>query len=316
MAEQRWTRPEASAAERIRDAAIDLYGRHGFDTVTIKDIAAAAEVSPSLIIHHFTSKAGLRRACDLHVTEQVRTGKKAAVQKGMLPRNYFMDLMQSSKPMLLYLFRAFATGGEATDALFDQLVEDSLEYMAEGEALGLVSRSPDPRRRAVILMLQGFGSLLLHRQLHRHLGIDPLDGPIEDLAAYSAGVMEIYTQPLLNRRVYQNLMSAEAPARPQDPPGSAGPPGRTASPGQADPPGRTTPPGQADPPGRTASPSPSGRTAPPGKPSQPTAPGTSTHRTSHKEHPQKDSSDEADPHKAGSPTANSHEENTEKGKEP
>ncbi|GAA2094662.1 TetR family transcriptional regulator [Brevibacterium salitolerans] len=218
MAEQRWTRPEASAAERIRDAAIDLYGRHGFDAVTLKDIAAAAEVSPSLVIHHFTSTAGLRRACDLHVTEQVRKGKEDTMQKGVLPRNYVLDLMRTSKPLLLYLFRAFAAGGEATDALFDQLVEDAVEYTDQAERMGLVSPSADPHRRAVHLLLQGFGSLLLHRQFQRHLGIDPLEGPLEDLGAYLAGAMEIYTRPLLNIRAYHNLMdprpAAGAPTHP------------------------------------------------------------------------------------------------------
>ncbi|MGO1655702.1 MAG: TetR/AcrR family transcriptional regulator, partial [Brevibacterium yomogidense] len=58
-------------AARIRDAAIDLYGRRGFDHVTLKDIAVAAGVSAPLVIHHYGSTAGLRTACDHHIADQI-----------------------------------------------------------------------------------------------------------------------------------------------------------------------------------------------------------------------------------------------------
>ncbi|HLR44238.1 MAG TPA: TetR family transcriptional regulator [Brevibacterium sp.] len=196
-------------AARIRDAAIDLYGRNGFNHVTLKDIAAAAGVSAPLVIHHYGSTAGLRDACDRHIADQVNRMKTESVHRGRLPRSYVTELMQTQKHLLLYLFRAFAVGGEQTDRLFDQLVEDSLVYTAEGEALGLVHPSSDPRRRAVIMMLQSFGALLLHRQMKRHLGVDPIDGPSEDMGPYMAGVLEMYTHPVLNADVYRNLMDID-----------------------------------------------------------------------------------------------------------
>ncbi|MGO1399362.1 MAG: TetR family transcriptional regulator [Brevibacterium yomogidense] len=196
-------------AARIRDAAIDLYGRRGFDHVTLKDIAVAAGVSAPLVIHHYGSTAGLRTACDHHIADQINRMKTDTVHRGHLPRSYVAELMQTQKHLLLYLFRAFAVGGEQTDHLFDQLVEDSLVYTAEGEELGLVHPSSDPRRRAVIMLLQSFGALLLHRQMKRHLGVDPIDGPPEDLGPYMAGVLELYTQPVLNADVYRNLMDID-----------------------------------------------------------------------------------------------------------
>lgn len=203
------TGTEPGGAERILTAAIDLYGRHGFDHVTLKDIAAAAGVSAPLVIHHFGSSAGLREACDKHVAESVNRSKTASVQRGHLPRNYVLELMHSQKHLLLYLFRAFAAGGEETDRLFDQLVDDSLVYTAAGEELGLVHPSSHPHRRAVVMLVQSFGALLLHRQIKRHLGVDPVDGPPEDLAPYMAALVELYTQPLLNADVYRNLMDMD-----------------------------------------------------------------------------------------------------------
>lgn len=211
-------------AERIRDAAIDLYGRHGFSAVTLKDIAAAAGVSAPLVIHHFGSTAGLREACDKHVAAAVRRSKEESVGLGHLPRNYVMELMHSQKYLLLYIFRAFAAGGEETDRLFDQMVDDSLAYTAAGEELGLVHPSPDPRRRAVVMLAQSFGALLLHRQIKRHLGVDPVNGPPEDLAPYMEALVELYTQPLLNAEVYRNLMDLDVPSPTRTQPTRPAPP--------------------------------------------------------------------------------------------
>lgn len=191
---------------RILAAAIDLYGRRGFDHVTLKDIATAAGVSAPLVIHHFGSSAGLRDACDRHVADAVNLTKTDSVRRGHLPRSVVQELMREQKHLLLYIFRAFAAGGEATDRLFDQMVEDAMAYIAEAEEMGLVHPSPDPHRRTVVVLAQSFGALLLHRQIERHLGVDPVDGPPEDMAPYMAALLELYTQPLLNADAYANLM--------------------------------------------------------------------------------------------------------------
>ncbi|MFA7514520.1 MAG: helix-turn-helix domain-containing protein, partial [Mycolicibacterium vanbaalenii] len=70
---------DLTAAARIRDAAIDLFGRDGF-AVGVRSIASAADVSPGLVIHHFGSKDGLRKACDDFVAETVRASKSEAIQ--------------------------------------------------------------------------------------------------------------------------------------------------------------------------------------------------------------------------------------------
>lgn len=266
---------ESTAADRIRTAAIHLWGRHGFDGATLKEIAAAAHVSTSLVIHHFESKAGLRRACDRHAAEIIRQSKQETVARVFLPNSHIAELMRTHKPVLLYTLHSIAAGGDEADALFDRLVEDSLEYTAEGEKMGLISPSADPRRRAALLMVQGFGSLLMHHQIKRHLGVDPVDGAPEELGPYVAGVMELYTKPLLNPRVYQNLLDAAAtlstPTEPSNtsPPGTTSPPGM--SPSGSNPP---TPPGTANPTSTTT------RTEPRPRPSR-------TPTDSHKEHQEK-----------------------------
>lgn len=46
-------------AARLRETALDLFSRHNYSTVTIKDIADASGINPSLIYYYFGNKEGL-----------------------------------------------------------------------------------------------------------------------------------------------------------------------------------------------------------------------------------------------------------------
>lgn len=64
-------RSEASR-ERILEAARALFGEQGFERTTIRQIAGAAAINPSLVIRYFGSKEGLFAATteiDLRVTD-------------------------------------------------------------------------------------------------------------------------------------------------------------------------------------------------------------------------------------------------------
>ena len=65
---------DLTAVARIRDAAIDQLGQHGF-SVGLRAIAEAAGVSAALVIHHFGSKDGLRKACDDYIAEEIRAAQ-------------------------------------------------------------------------------------------------------------------------------------------------------------------------------------------------------------------------------------------------
>jgi AcrR family transcriptional regulator len=49
-------RKRIATVRRIQEAALDLFDAHGFDRVTIEEIAAAADVSPSTIFRYFGTK--------------------------------------------------------------------------------------------------------------------------------------------------------------------------------------------------------------------------------------------------------------------
>lgn len=52
-------RKRAAAMHRIQVAAVDLFDAHGFDHVTVEQVAAAAHVSPSSIYRYFGTKEAL-----------------------------------------------------------------------------------------------------------------------------------------------------------------------------------------------------------------------------------------------------------------
>jgi AcrR family transcriptional regulator len=53
---ERW---RINAMRTIQETALDLFDERGFDAVTIEEIAAAAEVSPSSVYRYFGTKEGL-----------------------------------------------------------------------------------------------------------------------------------------------------------------------------------------------------------------------------------------------------------------
>src|ERR1700751_6297179 len=142
---------DRTAVARIRDAAIDQWGQHGFN-VGLRSIAEAAGVSAALVIHHFGSKEGLRKACDDYIAEEIRSGKSEAMQTTD-PATWFAQLaeIESYAPLMAYLVRSMQTGGELAKALWQKMIDDAEAYLDDGVRTGLLKPSRDPRARAKYL---------------------------------------------------------------------------------------------------------------------------------------------------------------------
>ena len=70
-------------------------------------------MTAGLVVHHFGSKDGLRRACDEHVLAIVRAEKTKALTDGtgaMLLAQ--MAMVEQYAPMVQYLLRSMQAGGE------------------------------------------------------------------------------------------------------------------------------------------------------------------------------------------------------------
>jgi TetR/AcrR family transcriptional regulator, regulator of cefoperazone and chloramphenicol sensitivity len=157
---------DRTAVARIRDAAIEQWGEHGFN-VGLRSIAEAAGVSAALVIHHFGSKDGLRKACDDYVAEEIRTGKSASMQANA-PAEWFRQMaeIESYAPMMAYLVRSMQSGSDLAKMLWRKMIDDGEEYLQEGVRNGLLKPSRDPRARAKFLGLTGGGAFFLFLQMH------------------------------------------------------------------------------------------------------------------------------------------------------
>jgi AcrR family transcriptional regulator len=200
---------DLTAVARIRDSAIELFGSHGFG-VGIRAIAEAAGVSPGLVIHHFGSKDGLRKACDDYIAEEIRSEKSEAIRStDAVSWLAAVAEIESFAPMMAYLVRSMQGGGELSKALWRNMIKNVESNLDEGVRAGTVKPSRDPAARAKFLAMAGGGAFLLYAQLHEN----PTDLRVV-LRDYSRDMMlpalEVYTEGLLTSRDMFDAFVAQA----------------------------------------------------------------------------------------------------------
>jgi AcrR family transcriptional regulator len=200
---------DLTAAARIRDAAIEQFGEHGFG-VGLRAIAEAAGVSAALVIHHFGSKKGLRKACEDYIAETIRGTKSEALQSND-PATWFAQMAEIEEyaPLMAYLVRSMQTGGELANMLWRRMIDNAEVYMEEGVRAGTIKPSRDPQARARYLAITGGGGFLLYIQMHE----TPTDLRAV-LRDYSREMilpaLEVYTEGLMtDRTMYDAFLAAE-----------------------------------------------------------------------------------------------------------
>jgi AcrR family transcriptional regulator len=200
---------DLTAAARIRDAAIEQFGQRGFG-VGLRSIAEAAGVSAALVIHHFGSKDGLRKACDDYVAEEIRSGKSDAMRSSD-PATWFaaMAEIEEYAPLMAYLVRTMQSGGELANTLWRKMIDDAEDYLDEGVRTGILKASQHPRARAKYLAITGGGGFLLYLQMHE----TPTDlrAVLRDYARDMVlPALEIYTDGLMADSTMYDAFLAEA----------------------------------------------------------------------------------------------------------
>jgi AcrR family transcriptional regulator len=194
------TTEDLSTAARIRDAAIEVFGEHGF-RAGVRTIAAAAGVSPGLVNHHFGSKDGLRAVCDERVLEVIRDQKANAVStsevaKGMLAA---MAEIEEYGPLVAYMVRTLQDGGPLAESLFQHMVSDAEVYIQAGVDAGVIKPSRDPAARAKYMMSLSIGATVLHFTMLQQRG-EKIDygKAVRDLTEeFLPPALEMYTQGFL-----------------------------------------------------------------------------------------------------------------------
>jgi AcrR family transcriptional regulator len=196
---------------RIRDAAIEQWAANPPNSVTVRDIAAAAEVSPGSVIHHFGSMAELRTATNTHIAGLIQEHKSKAIQTSG-PLDILGSLRTlSDLPITAYLARAVLSDDPTVASLVDELVDDAVVYLDAGVEAGTIAPSDHPRERATVLVLWTLGGLVLHQHMERLLGVDLTDPKAIASPAgapYTRTALEIVSRGILTDEFAANLQES------------------------------------------------------------------------------------------------------------
>jgi AcrR family transcriptional regulator len=152
MLPSRRDRKRAATRDALRDAAFELFEQHGFEAVTVADIAERADVAASTFFRHFTSKEAVLFA-------------------------YQDDRSQA----LLHAIAARPASEPTLDVI--RAVMSTVEPDAAGQRLRMRLAETSPDVRAEILMREAQLADDLAEAIARHLGVDPKVDPVPYLTA-------------------------------------------------------------------------------------------------------------------------------------
>ena len=172
-----------------------LFGRDGFPSTSVRAIAAEAGVSPALVIHHFESKDGLRRACNDFVVAEFLGHKDELLHENTSDAivRWFADA-DAFGSLIDYLARILTSPSEEADELFDILLRGTREMLDEQMEAGIMRSSIDRDVIAVFLTLYGVAPLVMQRQLARAFGVDRVDTAAMRRATLP--ILDLYTNGL------------------------------------------------------------------------------------------------------------------------
>ncbi|MBM6400290.1 TetR/AcrR family transcriptional regulator [Phycicoccus sonneratiae] len=192
--------PDRTARATIRDTALALFADKGPDAVTVREIAAAAGVSPALVLHHFGSKDGLRAVVDDHAAgafdamlARLEGGDLAEVLGGGEPASLaeaFAAEFRAGSPLVLYLRRLLLSGDPAGTALVRRWHTLTLGLVERLEEAGVGRPSRDREARAALLLAGDLAVVLLAPHLGAVLGENPLTPA--GMARWTAEATDVY----------------------------------------------------------------------------------------------------------------------------
>ncbi len=195
---------DVTGRARIRDAAIEVIGRVGYDSASIRVIAAAAGVSPALVIHHFGSKEGLRSACEEHLlalfAEEVdRLAEMKAADLGAI-----LGRREDFTPYQGYLRRTLHDGGPFAERMVRHLISLTRTYLDRAVATGDVRPSEDEEGRAAALVAMSLGVQLIAGQ------VAPPGTPPEQQVTTAGDRLTLPMLDLLTHGLYVDASMLEA----------------------------------------------------------------------------------------------------------
>lgn len=169
-------RSDLTAAARIRDAAIDVFGRRGFDVASVREIAQEAGVSPALVIHHYGSKDKLREHCDDYLIAEGLRIEKSTDLDDEAQVTAMIATFPPHHPWLVYVSRMILDGGPAGVAVWDRFMGEAIRTLEMPGSPMRLREGVDPASAAAVATAVGMIPLVFQAHLARSLGAERLDG--------------------------------------------------------------------------------------------------------------------------------------------
>jgi AcrR family transcriptional regulator len=163
----------AETQDRILEAALEGFARDGVAATSIRDVAAAAGVSPGLVQHYFPSKAALRSAVDEQVTEAARTALEVRTVDGDVVEDLaerLTRLVADHFVALRYVARGVAESDPAAMAIFDTLTQLCRDQLAELQRAGMLRSDLDLDWAALHTVLINLGTVIMEPGVSDQLG--------------------------------------------------------------------------------------------------------------------------------------------------
>jgi AcrR family transcriptional regulator len=164
-----------STRERICEAALLGFAESGFAATSIRDVAAAADVSPSLVQYHFPSKDKLRDAVNEYVVDraaetfaELPPGESAEeIQRELGDR--VTGWAREHPEALLYVARLTADEDPAALEIFDAFLAIATRQWQQLAEEGLLRPDVDIGWAAIQAIILILGSALFEGAVNRHL---------------------------------------------------------------------------------------------------------------------------------------------------
>ena len=162
-----WLAGDLTAKARIRNAALSLFAQHGEDGTSMRAIAAAADVTVGLVVHHYRTKDGLREAVDTLIVELFATTLSSTPTTGAARevvglRDAAVEQMLRENPAIVdYLRRALLTGPGYPGDVLSRLAALTADQVRDLRGTGLASTDRSVTEQTVTTLVRQFGRLLL-----------------------------------------------------------------------------------------------------------------------------------------------------------
>ena len=167
--------------ERLLEAAIDVFGRHGFDSASTRMIAKAANVNIAAIPYYFGGKGGLYQAVIDHIVDQIKkeagelleqiggttftkdTGRQEARELMQAVLERFINFITGSEQGQRFsriLLREQMFPSPAYDTIFEGFLKPVLDALS---TLIMVATGESDSRQATFKAMTLMGQVLVFR---------------------------------------------------------------------------------------------------------------------------------------------------------